>query len=88
MLVERSGYLLEACRYVDLNPVRAGLVRAPSEWLWSSYRAHAGIDPPPRWLNCAALHRQLGTPIPWRDGATLYAADVAAAGDLPAWFAE
>jgi hypothetical protein len=37
--IESDWHLLEACRYVVLNPVRAGLVPRPAEWRWSSYRA-------------------------------------------------
>src|SRR3989304_2607056 len=33
-------YLLAAARYVELNPVRAGLVVNPADWPWSSARAH------------------------------------------------
>ncbi len=33
-------YLLAAARYVELNPVRAGLVTKASEWPWCSARAH------------------------------------------------
>jgi putative transposase len=33
-------YLLTAARYVELNPVRAGLVGAPSRYRWSSAAAH------------------------------------------------
>jgi len=33
-------HLLEAVRYVELNPVRAGLVRRPEEYQWSSAKAH------------------------------------------------
>ncbi len=33
-------YLLAAARYIELNPVRAGLVVAPSEYRWTSARAH------------------------------------------------
>jgi putative transposase len=33
-------YLLAAARYVELNPVRARLVTAPSKYRWSSARAH------------------------------------------------
>ncbi len=33
-------HLLSAARYVERNPVRAGLVRAPKDWRWSSARAH------------------------------------------------
>jgi putative transposase len=32
-----------ALRYVEMNPVRAGLVSAPEEWPWSSARAHLGL---------------------------------------------
>ena len=42
ILVEKEGYLLELARYVVLNPVRAGIVKTPLEWLWSSYRATLG----------------------------------------------
>ncbi|MFL6698845.1 MAG: transposase [Vitreoscilla sp.] len=48
--VDRDVYLLEVCRYVDLNPVRAGLVDSPAQWAWSSYRAHVGSTPSPSWL--------------------------------------
>jgi len=38
-------YLLRAARYVELNPVRAGLCRVPWRWPWSSAAAHvAGRD--------------------------------------------
>jgi putative transposase len=33
-------YLLAAARYVELNPVRAGLVAKAEQWPWSSARAH------------------------------------------------
>jgi putative transposase len=33
-------YLLTAARYIELNPVRAGLVEAPSRYRWSSAAAH------------------------------------------------
>lgn len=42
ILVEKQAYLLELCRYVVLNPVRAGMVAAPGDWAWSSYRRMAG----------------------------------------------
>jgi putative transposase len=35
---------VHAClRYVELNPVRAGLAARPEEWPWSSARAHLGL---------------------------------------------
>ena len=57
--VDRDAYLLEVCRYVDLNPVRAGLVESPAQWTWSSYRAHTGSVPPPAWLSTTQLHASL-----------------------------
>jgi putative transposase len=37
-----SRHLLVAMMYVDLNPVRAGMVECALEWEWSSARGHAG----------------------------------------------
>jgi putative transposase len=54
--VDRDAYLLEVCRYVDLNPVRAGLVESPAQWRWSSHRAHVGSTPAPPWLATSELH--------------------------------
>jgi putative transposase len=57
-LVEADAYLLACQRYVELNPVRAGMVEAPADYPWSSYRANAlGAEDPvisPHAL-CAAL---------------------------------
>jgi putative transposase len=40
-----EGYLLAAARYVELNPVRAGLVEEPWSYPWSSAQAHVtGVD--------------------------------------------
>lgn len=50
ILVERESYLLELCRYVVLNPVRAGMVRSAREWAWSSYRATAGQTGSSSWF--------------------------------------
>ena len=33
-------YLLACARYIELNPVRAGLVEKPDQWRWSSVRPH------------------------------------------------
>jgi len=37
VIVDKEEYLLEVCRYIVLNPVRAGLVNDPVEYPWSSY---------------------------------------------------
>src|SRR4051812_9510775 len=48
--IETESHLLESSRYTVLNPVKAGLCRLPEDWRWSSYRATAGIEPPPPFL--------------------------------------
>ena len=35
-----ESHLLAAARYIELNPVRSGLVKNPSEYPWSSCKAH------------------------------------------------
>lgn len=54
ILAQRDAYLLELTRYVVLNPVRAGLVRMPDEWPWSSYRYFIGDQLPPAWLDVSS----------------------------------
>ncbi|MGH8631867.1 MAG: REP-associated tyrosine transposase [Burkholderiales bacterium] len=56
ILVDRDAYLLEVCRYVELNPVRAAMVKRPQAWAWSSYRAHIGLEAAPAWLDTEGLH--------------------------------
>lgn len=38
-----EAHLMACVRYVELNPVRAGLVARPEQWRWSSARAHLGL---------------------------------------------
>ena len=40
-LVQSEGYLLTCCRYIELNPVRAGLAIQAADYPWSSFRANA-----------------------------------------------
>jgi putative transposase len=42
-LVASEHYALACYRYIDLNPVRAGLVKHPGEYRWSSYRANCCV---------------------------------------------
>ncbi|HET7587680.1 MAG TPA: transposase [Gammaproteobacteria bacterium] len=60
ILVDKQRYLLELCRYVVLNPVRAGMTRSAREWRWSSYRATAGLAETPEWLNVDWVLGQFG----------------------------
>lgn len=41
--VQCYRYLLACYRYIELNPVRAGIARHPEDYPWSSYRANAGL---------------------------------------------
>ena len=46
-LVDSQRYLLECHRYIELNPVRAGIVDDPGDYPWSSFHHHAlGVDDP------------------------------------------
>ncbi len=51
ILVAKDEHLLELCRYVVLNPVRATMVDNPKEWDWSSYRATAYFVKTPDFLS-------------------------------------
>ena len=51
ILVERDSYLLELCRYVVLNPIRAHMVKRIESYAWSSYPATMGLAARPEWLN-------------------------------------
>lgn len=46
-VIEADRYLLACMRYIELNPVRAGLCAEPAQYRWSSYAHHAGlaVDP-------------------------------------------
>ena len=41
-IVNSDAYILACMRYIELNPVRAGMVTKPGDYRWSSYRANAG----------------------------------------------
>lgn len=40
-LVQEERYLIEVYRYIELNPVRAGMIISPGEYRWSSYASNA-----------------------------------------------
>lgn len=59
VLVDRERHLLDACRYVDLDTVREGLARSAADWPGSSFRALAGLEAAPEWLEVDGLHAHL-----------------------------
>lgn len=44
-LVETSSYFLTCMRYIELNPVRAGMVRTAGDFPWSSFGQNASGEP-------------------------------------------
>ncbi len=60
IVVDADNYLLELCRYIVLNPVRAGMVREVGEWPWSSYQGTIGQAPTPDWLAVDGVLGQFG----------------------------
>jgi putative transposase len=42
-VIDADRYLLACSRYIELNPVRAGIVNSPELYRWSSYAHHAGV---------------------------------------------
>lgn len=63
-LVDDSHYVLACYRYIELNPVRAGMVRAPGDYAWSSHRGNAFgstdplLTPHPTYLALAGAERR------------------------------
>ncbi len=43
VLVDSNEYLLQLCRYIHRNPVDAGMVLKPEQWLYSNYREFVGL---------------------------------------------
>lgn len=51
IIVEKDTYLLQVQRYIHLNPVKAGLVLEPDDYLWSSYNSFLGNTGSPIGIN-------------------------------------
>ncbi len=58
-LVDSEAYLLTCMRYIELNPVRAGMASHPAQYPWSSYRLNASGEPS-RPIVAHAVFQQLG----------------------------
>jgi putative transposase len=58
--------LWDVMAYVELNPVRAGLVERPEDWVWSSARAHASGRDETGLLNMG-LWEECFTPVSWAE---------------------
>jgi putative transposase len=64
-LVETERYFLTCQRYIELNPVRAGMVRTPEEYKWSSHAANglgvpdSIVSPHPEYLRLGSSEEDL-----------------------------
>jgi hypothetical protein len=94
-MIETDAHLKDACRYVALNPVRAGLCLFPEDWPWSSHSEALGLRPPQSFFDPydvlgifddrvdvarVAYKRYVDTPRPVRRRRPSYAAATAASG--------
>ena len=61
-LVGDDRYLLTVIRYIELNPVRAGLAAMPGDYRWSSVHLHTGCNRDP-WLTPHPLYLALGRDV-------------------------
>jgi putative transposase len=59
-LIQSDGHLLEVCRYIALNPVRAGLCVAAEDWRWSSYAEAVGVQSELGFVATASLLQLFG----------------------------
>ncbi|MBU1214986.1 MAG: transposase [Gammaproteobacteria bacterium] len=59
-LIQAEEYLLTCYRYIELNPVRADMVRDPGEYRWSSYRWH-GLGKSDELITDHPLYTALGS---------------------------
>jgi putative transposase len=64
-LIYDEEYLLSCMRYIELNPVRADMVRSPAHYRWSSYR-HNGQGKEDALITPHALYLALGKTLPTR----------------------
>jgi REP element-mobilizing transposase RayT len=78
-VVESEAHALELCRYLPLNPVRAGLCRRPEQWPWSSYAATIGRSPEPPFLEHSWILGWFGDDVV--DARESFREDVEAASD-------
>lgn len=62
VLVDADSYLVELTRYIHLNPVRAGMVHAPEEYLWNGHRAYLSVETIP-WLTTDWVLAQFGNNV-------------------------
>ena len=64
IVIEKDSYLLECGRYIERNPVRAGITDSPHNYHWSSYNFYANgkpdviITPDPTYIGLSAIEQE------------------------------
>jgi len=58
-VIDEDRYLVQCCRYIELNPVRARLAASAEDYPWSSYRERMGMAPA-EMLDLHALYLAMG----------------------------
>jgi len=65
ILVDKDEYFLQLSRYIVLNSVRAGIVKHPKDWRWSSVGATVGRVKSPEWLITGVILGEFGKSRTW-----------------------
>jgi hypothetical protein len=58
--VLNESYLYTLIRYIEQNPLKAGIVRELRDWPYSGYRAFAGLESPIACLKGSIIFREFG----------------------------
>jgi putative transposase len=59
-VVQSDRYLLACCRYIELNPVRAGMVERVEDYRWSSFGLRFTTSAQDDWLDVHYCYESLG----------------------------
>ena len=65
LIVGDERYWLTCLRYIEQNPLRAGIVDRPETYRWSSYRVHIGLEKSD-WVQSHPVFDALGQELPQR----------------------
>lgn len=61
--ISKDSYLLTCSKYIEMNPVRGGIVKDPAEYRWSSYQYKSGIDSNVLFLDRDPLYLDFGVNV-------------------------
>lgn len=67
ILVDKDEYLLPLSRYIHLNPVRAGYVKNPQEYQWSSFKNFLNEYDNVKWLSRSFILNVAGSKVKYKE---------------------